>query len=153
LRLLVLTGPNLNMLGLREPAIYGKTTLDDIHSLLRELAKSLSAEIETFQSNSEGALIDIIQTARDKGFDGIVINAGAYTHTSIAIRDALSTVALPFVEVHISNTFAREEFRQKSYLSEIASGVVVGFGARSYLLGLRGLVENLKESAQCKPSA
>jgi 3-dehydroquinate dehydratase-2 len=135
---------------MREPQIYGTTTLADIHSLLHQLAKNLAVEIETFQSNSEGSLIDIIQTAREQEFDGIVINAGAYTHTSIAIRDALSTVSLPFVEVHISNTFAREEFRQKSYLSDIAAGVVVGFGARSYLLGLRGLVENLKERSECK---
>ena len=145
MRILVVHGPNLNLLGRREPSVYGSATLDDINRLLHQLAKNLSVEIETFQSNSEGALIDLIQRAEEQQFNGILINPAAFGHTSIALRDALKAVALPFVEVHISNTAAREEFRHKSYLCDIAQGVVMGFGPRSYMLGLRGLVEHLKE--------
>ena len=140
------------MLGVREPSIYGTATLDDIYASLTELAQSFSVDIELFQSNHEGEIVDVIQAALKKGVDGIVINAGAYTHTSIAIRDALSAVAIPFVEVHLSNTFAREEFRHHSYLSDLAAGVVVGFGPRSYMLGLRGLVEHLQEKSRSKKS-
>ena len=140
------------MLGVREPSIYGTATLDDIYASLTELAQSFSVDIELFQSNHEGEIVDVIQAALKKGVDGIVINAGAYTHTSIAIRDALSAVAIPFVEVHLSNTFAREEFRHHSYLSGLAAGVVVGFGPRSYMLGLRGLVEHLQEKSRSKKS-
>jgi 3-dehydroquinate dehydratase-2 len=140
------------MLGVREPSIYGTATLDDIYASLTEVAQSFSVDIELFQSNHEGEIVDVIQGALKKGVDGIVINAGAYTHTSIAIRDALSAVAIPFVEVHLSNTFAREEFRHHSYLSGLAAGVVVGFGPRSYMLGLRGLVEHLQEKSRSKKS-
>lgn len=150
MRILVMHGPNLNLLGSREPAVYGTATLDDINVLLQQLAKNLSVELEMFQSNSEGDLINAVQAASARGFNGILINPAAYGHTSIALRDALSAEALPFVEVHISNTYAREEFRHKSYLSDIAKGVVVGFGTRSYMLGLRGLVEHLKESTRSK---
>lgn len=148
MRILVMHGPNLNLLGSREPAVYGTATLDDINGVLQQLAKNLSVDVEMFQSNSEGELINAVQAAAASGFDGILINPAAYGHTSIALRDALSAVALPFVEVHITNTFAREEFRHKTYLSDIASGVVIGFGTRSYMLGLRGLVEYLKETVR-----
>ena len=131
------------MLGTREPGIYGPATLDDISSDLRKVASELGVSVEFFQSNHEGALIDSIQKTRKDGFDGILINPGAYGHTSIALRDALADSGLKFVEVHISNVYKREPFRHKSYLSDISSGVVVGFGAASYLLGLRGLCQQL----------
>lgn len=143
LKVLVIQGPNLNLLGTREVEKYGKTTMDDLHVGLTTLAKANQVEIEFFQSNHEGTLVDKIQEAKTK-FNGILINAGAFTHTSIAIRDALTGIALPFVEVHISNIHAREEFRQVSYLSAVSSGVVVGFGVDGYRLGLLGLVEKLK---------
>jgi 3-dehydroquinate dehydratase-2 len=145
LRILVINGPNLNMLGQRETDVYGTATLDDIQLLLTQLGKNLTVDLDTFQSNSEGDLIGRIQTAKKDGFDGILINPGAYGHTSIALRDALCAVALPFVEVHLSNIYAREEFRHQTYLSDVAAGVVIGFGAQSYLLGLRGLVEVLQQ--------
>jgi 3-dehydroquinate dehydratase-2 len=147
LRILCINGPNLNLLGLRETGIYGSVSLDDIRTLLQNLGKNLSVELEMFQSNHEGELVDKIQQCAKDGSNGILINPAAYGHTSIAMRDALKAVALPFVEVHVSNVFAREEFRHKSYLSDIASGVVIGFGAQSYLIGLRGLVEILHEKA------
>lgn len=146
MRILVIHGPNLNLLGRREPNIYGGATLDDINALLKPLAKNLSIELDITQSNHEGALIDAVQKAAEDGIDGILINPAAYGHTSIGLRDALAAVAIPFVEVHISNVYAREEFRHKSYLTAFAAGVVVGFGPRSYLLGLRGLVEILRET-------
>lgn len=135
-RVLVLHGPNLNMVGTREPGIYGPTTLAEIDARLRDLAGDLGVTVETFQSNSEGALIDRIQAARGL-VDAVVINAGAYTHTSVAIRDALLTTELPIVEVHLSNIHKRETFRHHSLVADIAVGQIAGFGADSYLLGLR----------------
>lgn len=134
--ILVLHGPNLNLVGKREPAIYGATTLADIDAQLQRLAAELGVTVLSFQSNSEGALVDRIQAARDSAA-AIVINAGAYTHTSVAIRDALLAAELPVVEVHLSNTYKREAFRHRSLIADIAVGQVVGFGADSYLLGLR----------------
>ncbi len=135
----------MNLLGKRQPEKYGRVDLESINQSLRDLAKTLGIEaIEFFQSNSEGEIVDAIQACK---FDGILINAAAYTHTSIAIRDALLAVGIPFVEVHVSNVHQREEFRQKSYLSDIAAGVVVGFGADSYTLGLRGLYQAISKSA------
>lgn len=135
-RVLVLHGPNLNMVGKREPDIYGHQTLADIERALRELALDLGVALKTFQSNSEGALVDRIQAARDTA-DAIVMNAGAYTHTSVAIRDALLASELPVIEVHLSNTYKRESFRHRSLIADIAVGQITGFGANSYLLGLR----------------
>jgi 3-dehydroquinate dehydratase-2 len=141
-RILVLHGPNLNTLGTREPAVYGTTTLDDIHAELSELAKEHGGELEFFQSNHEGALIDRIQEAPSWA-DGILVNPGGLTHTSVVLRDALAASGLPVVEVHLSNVFARESFRHHSYISPIAWGVVAGFGAASYRLGLQALLERL----------
>jgi 3-dehydroquinate dehydratase-2 len=144
MKLLVLHGPNLNMLGLREPGIYGSATLDDINRSLRNLAEELEADIDIYQTNEEGALITAVQSAVEKRMDGILINPGAYTHTSIALRDALLAVNLPFIEVHISNTFARESFRHSSYISDVAAGVIIGLGPVGYLLGMRALVQQLQ---------
>lgn len=134
----VLNGPNLNLLGEREPAIYGSDTLADVEALARRVGDELGFDVECFQSNHEGALVDEIQRIR-RSSAGIVINAGAYTHTSVAIRDALANVAAPFVEVHVSNVHAREAFRQHSYLSELAAGVIVGCGVQGYDFALRRL--------------
>jgi len=142
-RVLVLNGPNLNLLGQREPDVYGETTLAQIDASLIALGRELQIEVECLQSNHEGELVDAIQAAPER-FDGIVINAGAYTHTSVALRDAFGGVGIPFVEVHISNVYAREEFRHHSLLSSLAAGVVVGFGPTSYMLGLRGIVDRLR---------
>jgi 3-dehydroquinate dehydratase-2 len=133
----------LNLLGTREPGIYGSATLDDINADLTKLASEINASLEFFQSNHEGALIDTVQKAQSKGFDGILINPGAFAHTSVALRDALAGSGLKFVEVHISNVYKRESFRHNSYLSDISSGMVVGFGTTGYLLGLRGLCQQL----------
>ncbi|MCI0453424.1 MAG: type II 3-dehydroquinate dehydratase [Candidatus Dadabacteria bacterium] len=143
MKILVIHGPNLNLLGKREPEIYGKITLDAIDSLLRKEAETLGVQVESFQSNSEGEIVTKIQDATNK-YDGIIINPAAYTHTSVAIRDAISSTGIPTVEVHISNIYKREEFRQKSFVSAMAIGVISGFGVHSYLLGLRGLVKHLK---------
>jgi 3-dehydroquinate dehydratase II len=141
----VVHGPNLNLLGQREPELYGWTTLVELNGALKELGGELGCDIVCFQSNSEGSLVDHIQrTAPD--VSGFVINAGAYTHTSVALRDALVGVGKPFVEVHLSNVFAREPFRQHSYLSDRALGLVAGFGVESYLLGLRALLAHLREA-------
>jgi 3-dehydroquinate dehydratase II len=140
---LVITGPNLNMLGKRDQSIYGSLTLDDIQKKIAVLAKELGFGVEFLQSNHEGALIDAIQEASGKGFDGILINPGAYGHTSIAIRDAIADAGVKVVEVHISNVYARESFRHHSYISPVAAGVIAGFGPDSYLLGFRGLCEKL----------
>jgi 3-dehydroquinate dehydratase-2 len=142
-RILVLHGPNLNTLGTREPAVYGTTTLEDINGELADLAKESGAEVEFFQSNHEGALVDRIQEAPSWA-DAILINPGGLTHTSVVLRDALAATGLPVVEVHLSNVFARESFRHHSYVSPIAWGVVAGFGAASYRLGLEALLERLE---------
>ena len=141
--LLLINGPNLNLVGKREPSIYGSQTLEDIQEELFTLANELDANLKFFQSNSEGEMIDCIQNS--VGYiDGILINAGAYTHTSIALRDALLGVAIPYVEVHLSNIYSREEFRHKSFLTDKALGLVCGFGANSYQLALEGIVSYLK---------
>jgi 3-dehydroquinate dehydratase II len=147
LSILVLHGPNLNLLGLREPEVYGSTTLADIDAHLQQQAATGGFRLTCFQSNSEGTLIDKIHAARLE-YHGIVINAGGLTHTSVSLRDALSGVALPLVEVHLSNVHKREEFRHHSYLSAIALGVICGFGARSYYLGLEALMAHLSATGR-----
>jgi 3-dehydroquinate dehydratase-2 len=146
LRIGVLHGPNLNLLGQREPELYGGDTLADVDRAVAELARELAAETQAFQSNVEGALVDRVQALAPE-VHGFLINAGAYTHTSVALRDALIGVARPFVEVHLSNVYAREPFRHRSYLADRAVGVVAGFGRTSYLLALRGLVAHLRGAA------
>ena len=135
---LVVHGPNLNLLGTREPEVYGSRTLADVDAELAAIAKDIECTLETFQSNSEGELVSAIQGARGR-HSGILINPAAYTHTSVAIRDAVLAVELPVVEVHLSNIHKREEFRRRSLLSDVVEGQVVGFGVESYLLGLRAL--------------
>lgn len=135
--ILVIHGPNLNLLGTREPHIYGAQTLDDINTHLEQLAADLGGVCYTFQSNSEGQLVDRIHLAAQQEVDYILINAGAYTHTSVAIRDALAAVAIPFIEVHLSNVHQREAFRHHSYLSDAAQGVIVGLGSYGYEAALR----------------
>ena len=147
MKILVLQGPNLNLLGSRELDLYGSTSLAEISNRLDGLAGELGVHLEHFQSNHEGALVDRIQAAIGSGFDGALLNAGAYAHTSIAIRDALVGVELPFVEIHVTNVHAREAFRRTSLLSDVAVGVVTGFGASSYELALLGLVARLGERA------
>lgn len=139
-KILILNGPNLNLLGLREPDVYGATTLGDIERKCTALAKELGVDISFRQSNHEGELIDWIQQARDS-FKGVIINPAAYSHTSVGLRDALAAVALPVIEVHISNIFAREEFRHHSHVSPVASGVICGLGTTSYTLALRAISE------------
>jgi 3-dehydroquinate dehydratase-2 len=143
MHLLLLHGPNLNLLGTREPHLYGSLTLPQLDARLQEQAEALGVELDSFQSNHEGALVDRIHQARGIS-DGILINAGAYTHTSIALRDALLAVDLPFVELHLSNVYAREPFRHHSTLAEKALGVISGFGPDSYRLALDGLVSHLR---------
>ena len=143
MRILVLHGPNLNQLGQREPEVYGRTTLGEIQAALSELGESLGASIESFQSNHEGALIDRIHSAMGE-VDGILINPGGLTHTSVSLRDALVGSEIPFVEVHLSNVHAREEFRRRSLIADVAVGQVSGLGAIGYELGLRGLLARLK---------
>ena len=142
MRVAVIHGANLRMLGRREPEVYGSDTLEDINGHLRTMAAELGVEIEIFQSNSEGAILDYLEEAAPR-VDGVLINPGAFTHTSIALRDALAGIDRPFVEVHLSNPAARESFRHRSYLAPVAAGVVAGFRAESYLLALRGLLAHL----------
>ena len=141
--LLLINGPNLNLVGKREPSIYGSQTLEDIQEELLTLASELDANLKFFQSNSEGEMIDCIQKSVGS-IDGILINAGAYSHSSIALRDALLGVAIPYVELHLSNIYSREEFRHKSFLSDKAVGLVFGFGPISYQLALQGIASYLK---------
>lgn len=135
-RILILNGPNLNLLGSREPEVYGRTTLAQVEAELGELARSRGAELSFFQSNHEGELVDRAQAARGEGIDFLIINAGALTHTSVALRDALAAVALPFIEVHLSNVHRREAFRHHSYLADLAVGSIVGLGAAGYRFAL-----------------
>jgi 3-dehydroquinate dehydratase-2 len=145
LSILVLHGPNLNLLGQREPGIYGLLTLADINRLLEEEGQNLQAKISVRQSNHEGVLVDAIHEARGQ-HQGILINAGAYTHTSVAIRDAIAAVDLPTVEVHLSNIYRRETFRHHSFIAPVAIGQISGFGAESYRLGLQALTRHLRQS-------
>lgn len=142
-RILVVHGPNLNLLGTREPEHYGSVTLSDINLALARLAESAGVDLEAFQSNHEGALIERIHTARDQGVRAIIINPAAYTHTSVALRDAMAAVAIPFIEVHLSNVHARETFRHHSYFSDLAVGVICGLGHEGYLLALEYLLNKL----------
>lgn len=144
MRIAVIHGPNLRLLGRREPEVYGSDTLDDVNDALAALAAELEVELETCQSNHEGELLDFVEDAADR-VEGFLINPGAFTHTSVALRDALTGVDRPFVEVHLSNTAGREQFRRRSFLSDVAAGVVFGFGVQSYLLGLRGLVSRIRD--------
>ena len=144
-RVLVLHGPNLNLLGSREPEIYGRTTLADIHQAMEARARADGVQVESFQSNHEGQLIDRIQAAASEGVDFIIINPAAYTHTSVALRDALAAVRIPFVEVHLSNVHAREPFRQHSYFSDQAVGVICGLGAYGYMAALEYALTRLRE--------
>ena len=146
--LLVINGPNLNLLGSRERNHYGKETLPAINAKLTKRAEQAGARLSAFQSNSEGELVDRIQQARKEGVDFIIINPGAYTHTSIAMRDALAAIRIPFVEVHVSNVFARETFRRESYFTDIAVGIISGLGAKGYELALEFA---LQHSARRKP--
>ena len=142
-RILVLNGPNLNLLGTREPAVYGPGTLTELITQLERLARARGVELVAFQSNAEDALIEQVHAAKAAGIGGILVNPGAYSHTSIALRDAFLGFGLPFVEVHLSNIYARETFRHHSYLSDIAAGVIVGLGPLGYELGLEALLRRL----------
>ena len=146
MQFLLINGPNLNLLGHREPSVYGLDTLESIENDLKRKAREEGVKLECFQSNFEGALVDRIHKAIGE-VDAILINAGAYTHTSIALRDALLGAEIPYVELHLSNTFAREQFRHNSYLSDRAVGVVSGFGVMSYHLALQGLLAHLRDSS------
>ena len=143
MRILVLHGPNLNLLGVREPGIYGSATLDEINRSISDLARELDVEVEFYQSNHEGELVDRIQEAVGK-FNAILLNAAAYTHTSVAIRDAVAAVKMPVIELHLTNIHAREPFRHTSLLSPVVRGVVMGFGPISYTLAFRGAVDLLR---------
>jgi 3-dehydroquinate dehydratase-2 len=151
-KILLLHGPNLNLLGRREPDVYGRQTLDEIVAAAKDLGAELGVGVDSWQSNSEGDLVTRIQRAAAE-YDAIVINAGAYTHTSIALRDAVLASGLPVVEVHLSNVYKREPFRQRSFLADVVAGQVVGFGGDSYLLGLRAVVSLLQRSQPVPPRA
>ena len=142
MNILLINGPNLNLLGTREPEIYGNKTLNDIEKQLTKVAQEKGVNLECFQSNYEGEIVDTIQNSVNK-IEGILINAGAFTHTSISIRDALIGAKIPFVELHISNIFSREEFRKESFLTDKAIGIISGFGISSYSLALEGIIEFL----------
>lgn len=142
-KLLLINGPNLNLLGSREPAVYGSTTLAEIEAHMRDLARQAGHELECFQSNAEHALVDRIQQAGREGVAFIIINPAAFTHTSVALRDALAGVAIPFIELHLSNVHAREDFRKASYFSDLAVGVITGFGAHGYELALSAACQRL----------
>jgi 3-dehydroquinate dehydratase-2 len=150
-RILIINGPNLNLLGTREPHIYGATTLNDVISQAQTHAKSLSAEVEAFQSNHEGAIVDRLHSARGK-VDAVIINAGAYTHTSVAIRDALLAVDIPFIEVHITNVHAREAFRHHSYLSDKAEAVICGLGTFGYTAAVECAAKHMKLKSRGQPN-
>lgn len=147
LRILIMHGPNLNLLGTREPEHYGALSLASINDELIELGDKLGVEIISFQSNHEGELVERIHQAATEGIDGIIINPAAYTHTSVALRDAMLGCQITFIEVHLSNTHKREEFRHKSLLADVATGVIYGFGPASYQLALRGLAEHLRQKS------
>jgi len=147
MKILLIHGPNLNLLGKREPGIYGLKNLEEINTLVQRFAQEKGAELKTFQSNSEGELVDAIQDAGEWA-DGIVINPGAYTHYSYAIRDALASVGLPAVEIHLSNIFAREEFRHRSVISPVVEGTVTGLGWRGYIAAVEGLIGILEDRAE-----
>ncbi|KFH48735.1 Catabolic 3-dehydroquinase-like protein [Hapsidospora chrysogenum ATCC 11550] len=150
-RILLINGPNLNLLGTREPQVYGSTTLDDVVSSAKEQASKLSVHLESFQSNHEGAIVDRIQAAGvGGGVDAIIINPGAYTHTSVAIRDALLGVEMPFVELHVSNVHAREPFRKHSYLSDKATAVICGLGVHGYTVALEFAAKHMKIKDKAK---
>ena len=142
MRIAIIHGPNLRLLGKREPDVYGTETLDDINAAAQSLAEELSVEVEVFQSNSEGEILDFLEESSDR-VDGFLVNPGGLTHTSVALRDGFVGVGLPFVEVHLSNPAGRERFRRHSFLAPVAVGVVLGFGSQSYLLALRGLVAHI----------
>lgn len=144
MKILVLHGPNLNLLGSREPEVYGRETLDDVNARLEALGAVEGVEVTCFQSNHEGGLIDRIHQARREGEAGLIINPGGYTHTSVALRDAIAAVELPAVEVHLSNIHSREAFRHHSYIAPVAIGQICGFGSEGYLLALRGLLSRVK---------
>jgi 3-dehydroquinate dehydratase-2 len=145
-RVLVLHGPNLNLLGTREPGIYGRDTLEQIHQAMEAQGRANGVQVESFQSNSEGELVDRVQSAASEGVQFIIINPAAYTHTSIALRDALAAVAIPFIEVHLSNIHARESFRQHSYFSDLAVGVICGLGSLGYELALAAALARIQPS-------
>jgi 3-dehydroquinate dehydratase-2 len=149
-KILLLNGPNLNLLGTREPHIYGHETLSDIEARAVSQASALGAELSFFQTNHEGALVDRIHQARIEGVEAIVINPAAFTHYSVALRDALTGVSIPFVEVHISNVHAREEWRHKSFLSDKAAGVICGLGSFGYKAAIEWCIEHLKEKEKAK---
>lgn len=151
IRILILQGPNLNRLGSREPSHYGRKTLEEIHQEIRELASREAFAPFFYQSSHEGALVDRIHQAADEGIGGIVANLGAYTHTSIAIRDAILSVGIPVVEVHLSNVYRRESFRSKSLISDIAAGVISGMGPIVYRLGILGLLDAIHREQQGPP--
>ena len=151
LRVLVLSGPNLDRLGTREPAIYGTATLADVHRLVEEAARAERVDVECRQSNHEGDLVTWIGRTGDDGFAGVVLNAGAYTHTSIALHDAIKACSVPTIEVHLSNPDAREMFRRRSRIAPACLGRVAGFGAASYVLGLAGLIEHIRATAKAPP--
>ncbi|MBM3378515.1 MAG: type II 3-dehydroquinate dehydratase [Betaproteobacteria bacterium] len=152
-RLLLVQGPNLNLLGTREPAIYGAETLEAVHRRLHQEALGLNLELECFQSNHEGAIVERIHRAGAEGVDYILINPAAYTHTSVAIRDALAAVAVPFIEVHLSNVHRREPFRHHSYLSDLAVGVIVGLGSQGYSLALMAAATQLSRAVSLPADA